>query len=351
MLSFGSTRLLLVASLFVANSAATASKPALILVPGTFHRAIVFDEIKSRLDEVGYEHINAVNLPSNGFDAADVERTADVKAITDFLETRLKDSEDVVLVGNSYGATVIMEAVKHFEDRSVYSTPEPIEGEGRILGLIMVSETSVTMCSASHRADSHQLSGYIPTIAEVNYNPPRPDIRDIGAPFFNYHVSRNDTPTTVTWDLDLVTYPPQVTFNNLLDTSAADYWATQLLPSSFKALNATGTYIPYDGKFRTLYVIGKHDNSVSPAFAQTYIDQEGAEFEVETIDGDHVPMLSRPEAVVDIIRRFAEGDVESKVGAKSDRLRDPRVVDWCPPWSCGSLLRNTFRARQAIPLQ
>jgi surfactin synthase thioesterase subunit len=54
-----------------------------------------------------------------------------------------------------------------------------------------------------------------------------------------------------------------------------------------------------------LYVVGEHDNSVAPAFAQSYIDQEGAKFEVEVIDGDHVPMLSRPEVVVDIIRRFA----------------------------------------------
>lgn len=110
----------------------------------------------------------------------------------------------------------------------------------------------------------------------------------------------------MTWDLDLVTYPPQLTFYNLLNEPSADYWASQLLPSSFKALNATGTYIPYDGTFRTLYVVGEHDNSVGPAFAQSYIDQEGAHFEVEVIDGDHVPMLSRPDAVVDVIRRFAD---------------------------------------------
>jgi hypothetical protein len=162
------------------------------------------------------------------------------------------------------------------------------------------------------------LSGYIPTIAEVNHNPPRPDIRGIGAPFFNYHLVANGTPTTVTWDLDLVNYPPQITFYDLLDTSAADYWTSQLLPSSFKALNATGTYIPYDGSFRTSYVIGEHDNSVSPAFAQSYyLDQEGAKFEVETIAGDHVPMLSMPEAVVDIIRRFAGEKLGGKREAES----------------------------------
>lgn len=36
-----------------------------------------------------------------------------------------------------------------------------------------------------------------------------------------------------------------------------------------------------------------------------YLDQEGAKFEVETTAVDHVPMLSMPEVVVDLISRFA----------------------------------------------
>ncbi|KZM24977.1 uncharacterized protein EKO05_0009470 [Ascochyta rabiei] len=282
--------LLLGIPLLIIGSTAAAEKPALILVPGTFHRASVYDEVKSRLEDVGYEYVNAVDLPSNGYGVADVERTADVDVVTQLLETRLEDGEDVVLVGNSYGATVIMEAVRDFEDRSAVPAGEKTEGKGRILGLIM-------------------LSGYIPTIAEVNHCPPRPDIRVIGAPFFSYHDFLNSTPTLVSWDKDLAAYPPSLTFYNLLNASAAEYWTSQLLPSSFKALNATGTYVPYNGRFRTLYVVGEHDNCVGPAFAQGYIDQEGAEFEVEVIDGDHVPMLSRPELVVNVIRRFAEETV------------------------------------------
>ncbi|KAF3049974.1 hypothetical protein E8E11_006219 [Didymella keratinophila] len=217
----------------IASSLAATAKLTLILVPGAFHIASVYDEIITQLGSVGYEHVDTVDLPSVGDNVADVERTADTNIVIDLLETRLNNGEDVILVGNSYGATVIMEAVKEFEDRSAVSAHETIEGEGRILGLM-------------------KLSGYIPTIAEVNYNPPHPDIRGIGAPFLDYHLATNGTPTTVTWDLDLVNYPPQLTFYNLLDTSAADYWTSQLLPSSFKALNATGTYIRYDGSFRTL---------------------------------------------------------------------------------------------------
>lgn len=289
------------------------SKPALILVPGAFHRASVYSEVTSRLSKVGYSHIDEVDLLSVGYNVADIERTVDVDAVTELLEVRLKDGDDVTLVGNSYGATVIMEAVKDFEDYSSGSVLKSA-AQGRILGLIMV-RTQFTHVSIL--TDNCQLSGYIPTIAEVTANPPRPDIRTIGAPFFNYHLSSNGIPTLVTWDLNLITYPPHITFYNLLNTSAAEYWTKQLLPSSFKVLNVTGTYIPYDGTLRTLYVVGQYDRSVSPAFAQSYIEKYGALFEVEVIDGDHVPMLSRPEVVVDAIRRFAgentgsAGDEES----------------------------------------
>ena len=161
-------------------------------------------------------------------------------------------------------------------------------------------------------ADHFKLSRYIPTITVVNHNPQRPDVRIIGAPFFNYHGTFNDTPALVTWDLDLLTFPPQLTFYSLLNASAADYWTSQLLQSSFKALNATGIYVLYDGKFRKSCVIGERDNSVSLVFAQSYNDEEGARFEVEVIDEDHVPMLSRSAAVVDLVRRFAEGQAASE---------------------------------------
>lgn len=312
-MNFPSFTFLVSLSFFATSSAAAIDKPALILVPGAFHRASVYHEVRDQLSDVGYDHIDTVDLPSNGYDVVDIERTVDINAVKMLLEARLKVNEDVVLIGNSYGATVIMEAVKDFEDRSIFATSEIEIGHGRILGLIMVSYAYLT-CVHSNRL---QLSGYIPTIAEVNQSPPRPDIRIVGAPFFNYQGPPNSAPETVTWDSDLAAYPPSLTFYNLLNASSAEYWTSQLLPSSFKALNATGTYIPYDGKFRTLYVVGEHDNSVSPAFAQNYIDQEGAKFEVEVIDGDHVPMLSRPKAVVDVIRRFVGETVVNEDGQES----------------------------------
>ena len=128
----------LVLLLLVFCSAIDASKPALILIPGAFHRASVYDVVKSQLGDVGYDQIDAVDLPSLGYEAADIERTADVEVVANLLLKRLKTGSDVILVGNSYGATVIMEAVKHFEAYSTISAHPRSSTSGHILGLIMV---------------------------------------------------------------------------------------------------------------------------------------------------------------------------------------------------------------------
>lgn len=48
-----------------------------------------------------------------------------------------------------------------------------------------------------------------------------------------------------------------------------------------------------------------------------YLGQEGARFEIEVMGGDHVMMLSRPEEVVRVVRKFAgesvgDGDEEDE---------------------------------------
>lgn len=55
-----------------------------------------------------------------------------------------------------------------------------------------------------------------------------------------------------------------------------------------------------------LYVVGREDRCVTEAFARgVFLGQEGARFEVEVVEGDHVVVLSRPGEVVGVVRRFA----------------------------------------------
>lgn len=155
-------------------------------------------------------------------------------------------------------------------------------GHGRVLGLVY-------------------LAGWIPYISEVTQPGSKLDIKSASPPFFRYEYNEK-----VYSDGNMTNFPPQKTFYNLLPSQEADYWTSKLTFSSFTALNATATYIPYTGDFRVVYVVGNQDNTVTPATAQTYIDQPGAKFKVEYLDADHVMMLSKPDEVCALIQKYAE---------------------------------------------
>ena len=114
----------------------TTENPAVILVPGAFHKASVYDHVKDLLTKSGYSNIDAIDLPSVG-PLECIDRTPDILVVRNALLAQLAQGKDVVLVGNSYGATVIGEAVKDLQSLCITAPNAP--ARGRILGLIMVS--------------------------------------------------------------------------------------------------------------------------------------------------------------------------------------------------------------------
>ncbi|KAF2788014.1 alpha/beta-hydrolase, partial [Melanomma pulvis-pyrius CBS 109.77] len=267
--------------------------PAIVLVPGAFHQASVYDKVIRILHRDHYDDTTAISLPSVGSLAG---REPDIEATRHVVIKKLSAGKDVLLVGNSYGGTVIGEAVKGLKESEVepYArsgtpglssrTPSRSHARGRILGLVFIS-------------------GYIPYITDVTHPETKPNILTVSPSFFRFAPDGK-----VYWDNDLVNFPPQKTFYNALDPRGQEVWTRRLRFSSFEALAANATYIPYTGDFKCTYVIGERDNSIPPAFAQTYIDQPGAKFEVVRLDADHVPMLSRPEDVARLIKKAAGGE-------------------------------------------
>lgn len=98
----------LTGSVAVPTQLTATNKPTLILIPAAFTKASVYDDVKGRLSKLGYDVVS-VDLPSLG--NSHVDRTPDIKVVQKALGPRLGQGKDVILVGNSYGATVICDAL------------------------------------------------------------------------------------------------------------------------------------------------------------------------------------------------------------------------------------------------
>ncbi|KAF2011764.1 alpha/beta-hydrolase [Aaosphaeria arxii CBS 175.79] len=301
--------LLIAAVLWVLPTAvfATSWKPTIILVPGSFHRSIVYNEVVSGLRRAQFNRIYPIDLPSNGNDIHD--REPDINAVRKPLERALAAGQDVVLVGNSYGATVIGDALKDFKSDAVSATRDSKQtrGRGKVLGVVMVSSpcssTSLFVWKKHIIPNANrlaiQLAGFIPYISEVEHPETKLDARTVAPPLFRF-----DNNSRVWSDGDPNLSAAQA-FYNLLPPHESQYWASKLTFASFNAMNATARYIPYTGDFNCLYVVGLQDKSIPVAWAQTFFGQPGARFQVINLDADHVMMLSKPTEVVNIIRQVA----------------------------------------------
>jgi pimeloyl-ACP methyl ester carboxylesterase len=279
-----------VLSPFLVAGAAAQDRPAIILVPGAFHQPLVFDKIIPILREANYKDIYAIDLPSVG---EVVGRDRDVAAVRSVLDKELGKGHNVLLVGNSYGGTVIGEAVKGLKSlaskkgSNVYDRPSvrsivsrKDKARGKILGLVF-------------------FAGYLPYIQHVQNPQSKPDVRNISPPYFDFSVPGKVTTFGQGKAATINAY------YNDLSADEQERYVGKLPFSSFDSLNATATYIPYTGDFACTYVIGKRDNAVPEAFAQTYITQGGAQFKTEYIDAGHVPFIGKPSESVALIRKAA----------------------------------------------
>jgi pimeloyl-ACP methyl ester carboxylesterase len=180
---------------FIAGSGAApeAAKPktAVILVHGAFGNAAVWDQVKSCLCNNGYD-VEAVDLPSVGKGAEKVDRTPDIKVVQKAIGKRVHNGrgQNVILVGNSYGATVIGDAVKDFESLSSVNAHAP--AQGRVLGLIMVSNFLVIMCNCVTYLQTHG--------GALHFLPQSRHLLNLSSSRASYHISpksRKVIPTSV----------------------------------------------------------------------------------------------------------------------------------------------------------
>jgi pimeloyl-ACP methyl ester carboxylesterase len=239
----------------IMKSTSAESKPAIVFCHGLWADGSCFSKLIVPLQAEGYECIAAqYGLNTTAEDVALVKATMG------------RVRSPVILVGHSYGGTVITGAGT----------------DDRVVGLVYIcalapdaDETSQTQQSRFPRTD---------VFSHIEVVDGRIWLRPEGTKYFCGDLSEQEQKLV---------------------------WATQGVPQPdlFDA-KAGGT--AWKSK-PSWYIVGKNDQTVHPDLERAMAKRMGAT--TYELDSSHVPMLSQPERVIDIIRAAAKGVQASKAKA------------------------------------
>ena len=225
----------------------TQNKPGIVFCHGLWADGSCFTKLIGPLQAEGYECIAAqYGLNSTAEDVALVKATIG------------RVSGPVILVGHSYGGTVITGAGT----------------DDRVAGLVYIAalapdadETSQTQQSNFPRTD---------VFSHIEVVDGRIWLRSEGLKYF---------------------------CGDLSDEEQKLVWATQGVPQP-DLFNAKVGGTAWKSK-PSWYIVGKKDHTVHPDLQRFFAKRMGAT--TYELDSSHVPMLSQPERVLDVIRAAAKG--------------------------------------------
>jgi pimeloyl-ACP methyl ester carboxylesterase len=241
---------------------------------------MIYGAVEALLGELGYTDVCSLDLPSIGTDPPPANRDADIATIRSATTERLQQGKDVLILGHSYSGVPMSEAVEGLPSKSEpVATDEPNQS-GAVAGLVYISCLIMPVGEAIVKDEEDHLPHWIVRDGPKFYlNPDREVIIDA--------------------------------FYNNLEPSVGEYWHQQLAPhQSAACMMEQARYAPWKGDFKCTYVFCEEDQGLPPAAQMGMMSREGAVFEVVKGAVDHCPMLSRPEFVVDVIRK-ATGDIDA----------------------------------------
>ncbi|UGS37104.1 alpha/beta hydrolase [Capillimicrobium parvum] len=221
--------------------------PTVLLVHGAWHGPWAWAEVASRLAAEGIG-VRTVDLPSVGPDA---DSLGDLHDDADAVRATLAEIDGpVVLVAHSYGGAVASEGAAGAENVShiVYLTAFMLDEGESLYGLVGGEPPDWWSFTDDHRA--------------------------------------------------LIAFRPEEIFYNDMDAGAAETAAAALQLQRFDAI-AQELRAAAWRQTPSTYVICDQDNAI-PVPAQEMLSQRAGT--IHRLDAGHSPMLSQPDAVVEIIR-------------------------------------------------
>lgn len=258
------------------------AKPTFLFVPGIWHQPSVFSPVTTRLSSHGYP-TTWLSLPSVGANPGLPDFSADVDALTKLINTHLSKEEDLILVFWSYGSVPGSEAVLP----SMIKSAREKEGlRGGVIHLVYLA------------------APILPVGMSVAKSRP-PEVEES-----NDMVTYNDPPGTVVVGAALAA---MLFYNDVEDPAVVKELTDGLQPMSLGPLRSELTRAAWMYTPSTVVMCEKDLGLPTERFEkQLEVAREikpGAFERVEKCGASHVPFVTMPEWVVEVLRRAAGEEV------------------------------------------
>ena len=251
-------------------------EPTLILIPGGWHTAAVWDKVSDLLKAQGYNCIG-IDLPSCSPNPSATFHD-DIQAVREAILSETNDkTNDLVLVAWSYGGQVANSAIKGLtptttSDQQAGDNSET--AQARVLGIALIA------------------SGFTATgvgFLEATDGVPPP------------FITLNHTAGHAELAAD-----PKDLFYHDLSEQEAKHWESNLTELSLKALAEGGEHAYAGWKdVPTWFLVPLEDRALPAEVQKGFVRmarEQGGDVTVREVEGGHAVMLSRPGEVAEFFR-------------------------------------------------
>lgn len=254
------------------------TKPTFIFVPGICHTPTVFSRVIKLLSDSGYSS-HGLDLPSVGANPGLPDFSADVTALQNAINECLSAGKDTVVVLWSYGSVVGTEAVL---PSMLKSARQKERKAGGVMHLVFLAGPILPV-----------------GMSVAKSNPQTPE--DVGdSASFDFEAG------TLTLNPKVV---PRIFYNDIEDQAVVAELVDGLKPMSLGPMSSELTGTAWEYTPATM-VICTNDNGLPLERAERQLKEAkekvpSAFGTVERLDASHVPFVSMPEKVAEILIKAA----------------------------------------------
>lgn len=271
----------------------------LVFIPGAWHKPSCYNKVIDLLQTQHNLNCISVTLPSTANNPAATFKD-DLDAAQKAIAQETAQGRNVIVVAHSYGGMVGNSAIKGFarpvDSSSTTNSQSQTTRTGFVIGLILIA------------------SGF--TLTGLSFMDPF-----FGHPPPSWRVNHE------TGYAELVT-PPRELFYHDVPADEAEYWVSQLMTQSLKALFEGGEYSYAGWKDVPNWYIGTVEDRGLPVLAQRMsvgmAREMGASVEHRELQTSHSPFLSRPEDTVRIMVEAVEAFGGLSEGMERERDQRPK---------------------------